>query len=82
LAAQATALALRILKEAIGEQSSLGVEMVIILGSVFGVTEEFVEPLSLLVVQDWHKAMAVHFQPRPSKAVTDGASPIRDLRTT
>lgn len=49
-----TALALRILNEAISEQSSLGVEMACILGSVFGVSDEFVEPLSLLVVQDWH----------------------------
>ncbi len=49
-----TALALRLLKEEISEHSSLGVEVAIILASVFGVTEEFVEPLSLLVVEDWH----------------------------
>jgi hypothetical protein len=49
-----TALALRTLNQAISEQSELGVEVATILGSVFGVTEEFLQPLSLLVVLDWH----------------------------
>jgi len=49
-----TALAHRLLLTAIGDRSPLGVEVALILGSVFGVNEEFVGPLSALVTEDWH----------------------------